>query len=102
MINTLLPHVETRWSSKYCQLDSATPAKQSGTAAGRARRTIVGCRHVGTKRTEPHALILMLLKIKQRSKKEPPHSRDWTPCGELAIPYIDLIWSCARRKTPKT
>ena len=30
------------------------------------------------------------LKIKQRSKKEPPHSRDGTPCGELAIPYIDL------------
>ena len=41
-------------------------------------------------------------KIKQRSKKEPPHSRDGTPCGELAISYIDLIWNCARRKTPKT
>ena len=35
-----------------------------------------------------------LLKIKQRSKKEPPHNRDGTPCGKLAIPYIDLIWSC--------
>ena len=42
------------------------------------------------------------LKIKQRSKMEPPHNRDGTPCGELTIPYIDLIWSCARRKTPKT
>ena len=32
----------------------------------------------------------------------PQHNRDGTPCGELAIPYIDLIWSCARRKAPKT
>ena len=31
-----------------------------------------------------------------------PHNRDGTSCGELTIPYIDLIWSCARRKTPKT
>ena len=39
---------------------------------------------------------------RQRSKKEPPHSRDGTPWGELTIPYIDLIWGCARRKTPET
>ena len=42
-------------------------------------------------------------KNSDRSKKEPPHNRDGTPCGELSIPYnIDLMWSCARRKTPKT
>ena len=34
--------------------------------------------------------------VKQRSKKEPPHNRDGTPCGELAVPYIDFIRSCAR------
>ena len=28
------------------------------------------------------ACVSLFLKIKQRSKKEPPHSRDGTPCGE--------------------
>ena len=41
---------------------------------------------------------MMFMKINQRSKKEPPHNRDGTPCGEITIPYIDFIWSCARRK----
>ena len=47
-----------------------------------------------------HASLLALLhflKIKQRSKKEPSHSRDGTPGGEVAIPYSSgLEWDLMR------
>ena len=53
----------------------------------------------------PHAFarIECTLKIKQRSKKEPPHNRDGTLRCESTISYSELIREYrACRKTPKT
>ena len=45
--------------------------------------------------------IFPLLKIKQRSKKELPHSRDGTPCGESTILYqcFHMGLLCAQKNT---